>query len=653
MVAFNASKDTGQTLCIIETEEHPRDDSENEDEEATSSMSHVERRHYLSTVAVSLLTFTQSWLLVSVFPYSGFMVIRLVPGTDEENAGSHAGLLAASYMIGRALTSYGWGRISDTYGRRIVFYVSMMLSAMFSLLFGLSSTFGRAFLWRFFLGASNGVAGVAKAVVSETAQGNENLETRGMSLSMGMWAWGFLLSPAISGFLSDPIRQYPDLGIWASSSSSSQDQHSPMYTLLHSYPFLLPNLISVLLCVIDLMAVAAWVPETLPPQDLRSASNIPLDVSTWLRTVLAAMTNTIRNTNGSRTTSTDDHDELLNDDMIIEENLAFVESESLLSNSAVELQPTHKFCRSEENLESTKMTTETEAQDPPEVTNISYLWSKTDTRNHLIVFWIISFVFIAVDEAFPLFCISKEGGLGLSEVEIGKLLSATGVIFAVAQYHVYGWIVDRYGIRRSIQIGAVFSAPLVIFVPISLLLNSRRKDAMNDEQKVEEELRKNMSASSALSWSAFLFLSLLLGFIRILGLVFFSSIAIATNRTVKSSHRGTVNGLSMLGGSIAKGLGPIVAGWLVSFAISSGVFAPKAGAVMVFVIIGTSSAIAAGITFSLLAESTTNESTNSRRENYQDSGLIEIPGNGTNGIIQQPLIRDKIVLRQSKDKSSL
>ena len=652
MVALNASNDTPQSFCINEVEEHSRDNFDNEEEVATSSMPHVERRHYLSTAAISLCTFTQSWLLVSVFPYSGFMVIRLVPGTDEENAGANAGLLAASFMIGRAVTSYGWGRIADIYGRRIVFFVSLVLSAMFSLLFGLSSTFGLALLWRFFLGASNGVVAVAKSVVSETAQGNEKLETRGMSFSLGMWAWGFLLSPAISGFLSDPIRQYPDLSIWASSSSSSQDQHSPIYKLLQLYPFLLPNLISVLLCAIDLIVVAALVPETLPPQDLRSPANIPGDVSAWFTTVITGvMTNMIRNPNENSTASASNA--LSNDAMIDGEDLADAEAESLLSNSAIELQPAQKWSRSEETLPSTDTTSATEVQDPPETKNLSYLWSKIDTRNHLIVFWIFSFVSIAIDEAFPLFCMSKEGGLGLSEADIGKLLSATGVIFVILQYHVYVWIVDRYGVRRSIQIGAVLSAPLVTFVPISLLFNNARNDAVNDEKAGEEEFQ-DMSSTSDLSWSSFLFLSLLLGFVRIFGLVFFSSIAISTNRTVIPSHRCTVNGLSMLGGSVAKGLGPIFAGWLVSFAISSGVFAPKAGGAMVFVVIGTFSAIAAGTTFPLLVESQATHSTiNHTMENSRSSDETDSAGNSPNDAFQQPLLRDSIVLRQSKERISV
>ena len=404
---------------------------------------------------------------------------------------------------------------------------------------------------------------------------------------MGMWAWGFLLSPAISGFLSDPIRQYPDLGIWI--------EHKEIYQLLHSYPFFLPNLVSVLLCLIDFIAVMLLVPETLPKKDLRSATKMPTDLFHWLASLVGCRTSSRRasSIDGNSTCTTD---EIIPNESIVDEQDLYLESESLLSVPTIELMPTER-CTSDCLVGDCTRTdnSATVRDSPPEVATLPYLWSKKDTRNHLIVFWMVSFVFTAIDEAFPLFCISKEGGLGLSESKIGKLLSATGVFFAISQYKVCAWVVDRYGLHRSIQVGALMSAPLATFVPLSILLNQgTNQDASNN------------SSSYSLTWASFVFLSVLLSFMRVFGLVFFSNIAIATNRTVIPSHRGTMNGLSMLGGSITKGLGPIVAGLLMSFGVSSGVFAPKVGAAVVFVLIGGCSAAIVWLTVCLLGDNNHN-----------------------------------------------
>eukprot|EP00531_Pseudo-nitzschia_arenysensis_P014692 CAMPEP_0116149676 /NCGR_PEP_ID=MMETSP0329-20121206/19099_1 /TAXON_ID=697910 /ORGANISM="Pseudo-nitzschia arenysensis, Strain B593" /LENGTH=622 /DNA_ID=CAMNT_0003646055 /DNA_START=192 /DNA_END=2060 /DNA_ORIENTATION=- len=542
------------------------DDDDDDDIDEETRLKQISKRHYASTAAICFCSFTHSWLLVSVFPYSGFLVIRLVPGTNEETAGSYAGLLAASFMIGRALTSYGWGKIADVYGRRIVYFVSLAWSSIFSCLFGLSSSFGSAMLWRFLLGASNGVAGVNKTVVSETAQGISKLETRGMSVSMGMWAWGFLLSPALSGFLSDPIRQYPSMDLW-------EQTHPSIYKLLEDFPFFLPNLVSVLLCFVDMIAVFLLVPETLPKQDIRRASMMPRDFCCWLTSLFGkkeTKSNTTRNSNTTELTM-DESNQSDQDDS---------ETESLLSAPAIELIETE---RDRNNNHDNANATTTIPDNTPHVATLSYLWSKKDTRNHLIIFWLFSFVGIAIDEA------SKEGGLGLDESEIGKVLSASGLFFALSQYHAYTWIVDKHGVHKSIRIGALLSAPLVALVPVALLLQTNSDDN-ND----------NKNDNKSLNRAAFWYLGLLLSLMRIFGLVFFSSITIATNRTVLACHRGTMNGLSMLGGSIAKGLGPIAAGLLMTTGIGSGLFPPRIGAAVVFLTIGVCAVTISWITVCLL-----------------------------------------------------
>jgi predicted MFS family arabinose efflux permease len=138
--------------------------------------------HTAATIALCLCTLTQSWLLISVYPYSGFMAIDLIPEVNEENAGSYAGMIASSFMIGRALSSYGWGKVADIYGRKFVLFASLGLSCFFSLLFGMTPTFGLALLWRFMLGLGNGLMGTVKTTISEIAHGNQELETRGMGI---------------------------------------------------------------------------------------------------------------------------------------------------------------------------------------------------------------------------------------------------------------------------------------------------------------------------------------------------------------------------------------------------------------------------------------------------------------------------------------
>lgn len=95
-------------------------------------------------------------------------------------------MLASSFMVGRALSSYPWGKIADVYGRKFVLVVSLVNSIIFSVLFGLSTSFAEALIVRFFMGLGNGVMLIARTAVSELAKGDHELESKGMGMVMSM-----------------------------------------------------------------------------------------------------------------------------------------------------------------------------------------------------------------------------------------------------------------------------------------------------------------------------------------------------------------------------------------------------------------------------------------------------------------------------------
>mmetsp|Transcript_7493 Transcript_7493/g.12413 ORF Transcript_7493/g.12413 Transcript_7493/m.12413 type:complete len:143 (-) Transcript_7493:1774-2202(-) len=111
--------------------------------------------HSLSVAALCTSTFVQAYLLISIFPYAGYMTIDTYRGSrtiNEENAGTYAGLLASFFMLGRTLSAYPWGLAADIYGRKPVLILSLLTSAVFSLMFGLSKTFSFALAARFLAG---------------------------------------------------------------------------------------------------------------------------------------------------------------------------------------------------------------------------------------------------------------------------------------------------------------------------------------------------------------------------------------------------------------------------------------------------------------------------------------------------------------------
>lgn len=572
-VAGGAGEESSSESAV---EQEPASSKDEEESLTTSTPMSVQvspSSYLVSTAALCVCTLTHSYLLISVFPYSGFMVIQLLPNVvDHENAGAYAGLLASSYMFGRAISAYTWGKLADTYGRTMVLYASLALSCIFSLLFGLAQSFAAAMVFRALLGMSNGIIGTAKTAVSELANGNEKLETKGMALVMGMWGWGFLISPALSGALAEPIQQYPD-ALWV----------QRMHGVLTKFPFILPNIVGAAFCIVSLLGVSLCVQETLPREKLRNPSFLFSDcVQCLARQCGFAMTQDdatqyevlpttnieMASINAPLACEEEKKHEPGNDPFeegrrgtndIQKIRLQHMESCLMLSTTA---HPPLSLNDAEEKRQ-TNMTVYNDA-------TMASLWARPNTRKHLVMYCLVSFVHVTVDEAFPLFCLSREAGLGLSEAQIGTILSGSGAIFAVCQYFVYNFILNRFGLYGSIKIGSLSIAPLVALIPLSLLFS-------NDD--------------GTLSWGVFFYLSALMAVIRMLGLAFYSSIAVASNRTVPTTHRGTYNGLSMLGGSLAKGAGPVFAGCLVAFCVSSGLFAPRIGAVVIFVAISSLSCI--------------------------------------------------------------
>ena len=118
---------------------------------ATASVDRVHRNIGSITAALCFCMMAHSYLLISVFPYSGYMAVDLISSLDVENAGSYAGILASTLMIGRATTAYGWGKVADAHGRTTVLCLSLAIASVLSFLFGFSPSYGWALLIRFCL----------------------------------------------------------------------------------------------------------------------------------------------------------------------------------------------------------------------------------------------------------------------------------------------------------------------------------------------------------------------------------------------------------------------------------------------------------------------------------------------------------------------
>jgi MFS family permease len=457
-----------------------------------------------STLTLCVCMLTHSYLLISIFPYAPYMAMHLCH-VDETTAGKYAGYMASAFMLGRALTSYAWGTMADVYGRKTVLCWSLGGSGMVSLVFGMAPNYTMALLARFALGLCNGIMGTTKTLVSELSHNHEELESKTMTLVIGMWGWGFLMCPAVAGFLADPIQQYPDQA-WL--------QEGVGRRFLEAFPFVLPNILGAVSCGLAMCGAFWMVEETL--ESPRSIRLLPLDIYTWCKEKLYCKVR---------------YQRVLDKDHMSDMDW----SES--SSDGIDNHP-HNI-KALPNAQS----------NAKQSTSILSFLSRKSTRTCLCVYWGFSFVSLCTDELFPLFCVSHQAGLGLVEHQIGQILSVCGILFVVGQYSVCTALYTRFGLYGSIRVGLLLSSVFLFAIPLSIYLNQGHADG-------------------DILWSTFVYLSVCLAATHIFALMFFSSISVATNRSVPSSERAAINGLSVLGGSIAKGLGPTFAGYLTWYSVS-------------------------------------------------------------------------------------
>jgi len=495
------------------------------DDESDDIKNGDDKKLFRAIAALSFVFLVQSYLLISVFPYSGFLAMHLIPDLDEETAGSYAGFIAASFMAGRTFSSFEWGKAADRYGRVFVIKLSLLLCAALSILFGLAPTYLMALVFRFLLGLCNGIIGPIKTLVSEYAKGDQKKETKMMGIVLGMWGYGFLINPAISGYLSDPIKQYPDAE-WV----------TLFHPILIKYPFLPPNIVGCFFCLVGYLVIHNFVDETLPKEkrhQFRPMSLCRIKNTTIIRSNVLSLIQQLPN-----------------------------HSKGELSEEQLNINPSP--------------TTEEKGE---ETATIHSLMKRKSTRQHLLVFWIYAFLMITLDEIFPLYCISKTSGLGITEKIIGNILSGTGLFYLAVQYFLLMGLVDKYGFYHSLRIGTFLSVPMTLFMPISLITNE--------------------GADGTLTLTSLIFLSVLYAIIRSFSSVVFSTITMTTNQTVPVHQRGTMNGLSMLGVSLARALGPLFGGILFSTSVRH--VTPPFGSVVVYGIM-TFLGICLGIQALLLRE---------------------------------------------------
>lgn len=227
------------------------------------------RMPYKELFFVAATTLAGSLPITCLFPFMYFMVRDFNVAKREEDIGSYAGFLAASYMIGRAITSIFWGIAADRLGRKPVIVFSMLSVVILQIFFGLSTKYWMAIAARLLLGSLNGLLGPIKAYAIEVCQTEH--QALGISVVNTMWGLGVVIGPGLGGYLAQPAEKYP--------------QTFSKQSVFGRFPYLLPCLVVSFFAAIVLIS-CIWLPETIhkhkiTEKDFRIVKALPSQQAHW------------------------------------------------------------------------------------------------------------------------------------------------------------------------------------------------------------------------------------------------------------------------------------------------------------------------------------------------------------------------------------
>jgi MFS family permease len=183
------------------------------------------------------------WIIFTMLP---FMVIHYFPTLSARELGYRAGYLGSAFHIGALLGNFAWGIASDRIGRKPALIGGLFGTAIAASMFGFAPTYWVAVLARFLWGFLNGNVGVSKTYIAEIT--DDTNSDKAMALYGTLGGFGRTIGPVLGGFLIHPATSYPA---------------TFRGTIFETYPFALPMLVMVCICIITIVSAIYFLPETL------------------------------------------------------------------------------------------------------------------------------------------------------------------------------------------------------------------------------------------------------------------------------------------------------------------------------------------------------------------------------------------------------
>ncbi|KFY47206.1 hypothetical protein V495_02058 [Pseudogymnoascus sp. VKM F-4514 (FW-929)] len=489
--------------------------SDDENQQDHSNESPFPRRQL---VIIAVIALAEQTALNSISPYLPQMASSF-PATDPSpKIGLYVGAIGSAFAAAQFMTSYFWGFLSDRTGRKPIILICTFLTAACFIAFGFCTKLWQAILVQTVMGLVNGNQGIISTCLGEiTDRSNRNRAFAWLPFIFGL---GGITGPALGGLL---VR------------STSLAPGEPRY------PYLLPNLASAAILMLDLILTAIFLEESLKEaKDLPPLKGRVVALFAWVWQFASSAVRPSYFRRGHRLNFTlyDGHAELPDDRTSISLDS---ESSSLLSLPEI-------FAGNSEELSS------------------KVVWNR-NTLLLLGTYLVVQLSNISFNALYPIFAFAPAPlGRDIPARAIGISLSAVGAASILFQLCTFGRLKVKIGHKTSYRAGlgllaiALFAMPFVAYRDFPALLGSWSGELAMWIQIILILLMKTVGTVGSLT----------------------SGLLLITNLSPSAGSLGALNGLAQTLSAAGRAVGPVLAGGLFSAASGKG----RLGAIIPFGVFG-------------------------------------------------------------------
>ncbi|KAE8148284.1 major facilitator superfamily domain-containing protein [Aspergillus avenaceus] len=459
---------------------------------------------------------------MSIFPYVYHMVESFHVTDNDRKIALYAGMITSAFTFAEFSTGMFWGRMSDKVGRKPVLVMGLIGTAISMIVFGFAPNLPTAMIARALGGLLNGNIGVLQTTVAEIVTVKEH-QPRAYSIMPFVWCLGSIIGPAMGGALAQPCENYP----WLFQRG----------TIFDAFPFLLPNVVCVVVLVFGVVVGLLFLEETHPEKKHRRDPG--LELGNWL-------IGKCRRSSVQLTEDTDFKAETQEADYLDYDGVPPPEYKS--NESSPQLSPM-------KDLDNLSDDDDIEGQ----MKNQQCATPKAFTKQvifNIIAYGILAYHSVSFDQLMPVFLSTPKseghielpfkftGGLGLPTKTIGFMLAVQGVYSMIAQLWLFPFVVRHFGTLRTFRFVLLVWPPLYLMVPYLILLPEAFQMAA-----------VYVALISKITFHV---------------IAFPSTAILLANAAPSSKVLGSINGAAASTASLSRAFGPTVTGLLHSQGLESG-----------------------------------------------------------------------------------